>query len=87
MIINLNIQLGEAQGDPEIREKLEELQSDWSEFSRGLDGWKTRIERDIRRSKEYENVIHRAETVVLDLHKKKEDNGSEEELAEVNNST
>ena len=84
VIINLNIQLGEAQNDPGVREKMEELQSDWTEFSRSLVGWKTRIESDLRKSKEYENVIQRAETVVLDLHKKKADNGSDEELAEVN---
>ena len=84
MIINLNIQLGEAQNDPGVREKMEELQSDWTEFSRSLVGWKTRIESDLRKSKEYENVIQRAETVVLDLHQKKADNGSDEELAEVN---
>jgi len=69
--------------DPIICERIQELRDDWIVFSKGLIGWKSKIENDIRKSKEYENVISRAETVVVDIHKKKQQNSSEEDLTEV----
>lgn len=81
----MNIQLENPNicADPAVRERIQELREDWTEFSKGLNGWKTKIESDIRRSTEYETVIARAETVVVDLHKKKQQCCSKEDITEV----
>jgi len=85
VIVNLNVQLDNPSlsCDPVVREKIEELQEDWSEFSAGLNGWKTKIENDIRSSKEYESVINKAETVVVDLHRKKSESADDDEISEL----
>ena len=70
--------------DPVVYERMQELREDWTRFSKGLNGWKHKIESDLKKSKEYETVLARAESVVVDLNKKKnEQNSSQEDLDEV----
>ena len=69
--------------DPAVHEKLKELHDDWKEFSKGLNVWKTKIEKSIRQSKEYETVISKAEEIVIDLHQKKQEDGQDEEIEQV----
>ncbi|CBY34200.1 unnamed protein product [Oikopleura dioica] len=59
--------------DEELKLKIDNLNVQWSDFTKGIDIWKLKIETKIKKSKEYENVITRAEELVGELHKKTQD--------------
>ena len=59
--------------DEELKLKIDNLNVQWNDFTKGIDVWKLKIETKIKKSKEYENVITRAEELVGELHKKTQD--------------
>ena len=60
IILNFNVVKGHD-------EKLDELHSEWQDFNKQLNGWKNQIEREIRKSDEYDSVISDVESVLTEI--------------------
>ncbi|CAG5079573.1 Oidioi.mRNA.OKI2018_I69.PAR.g9285.t1.cds [Oikopleura dioica] len=69
--------------DEELKSKVENLNVQWRDFTKGIEVWKLKIETKIKKSKEYENVICRAEELVGELHKKTQDQYDSGEIVEL----
>ena len=60
--MNFNLQ----QNSIEV-EKFEEFQQEWQDFNKQLNNWKKAIEREIRKSDEYDSVISDVENVLTKI--------------------
>merc|ERR1712008_212133 len=78
IILNFNMAMKEARCEDD--DKLDQLHSEWVDFNAQLNGWMNTIEREIRKSDEYDSVITDVESVLTEIKRCKTSDPKFEQL-------